>query len=295
MSDKKKEIFKVEKKDGDGKVTKVTEYAVLTPRPQDGREAQKVYNETFAAALKSGGLLRERVSTYMREQGLWSDEKEAKQKALIEELNRLELKLQRGGIKLTEAREIALDMRRTRIKLRDLISKRNELDVNTVEGQAENARFNALVARCLVYNETGEPVYKDVDDYLTNGADEAAFRGAQALASIMFQLDKDHESSLPENQFLSRFKFIDEELRLINSDGKLCDADGKLINEEGHYVDAEGNLVDIDGNLVNEEGNYVVDQQPFLDDDGNPIVEDESTPVEAPAEDEEEPAAEAAG
>jgi len=293
---KQKETFKITKKDDNGKETKTTEYAVLSPTPKDGREAQKLYNATFAEVLRAGGLLRERVGTYMREQGLWTDEKEAQQKSLIEKLNELELKLQRGGIKLVEARELAIEMRRVRVRLRDLIAKRNELDINTVEGQAENARFNALVARCLVYNETGEPVYKDVDDYIANSTDEQAFRGAQVLAAMMYQLDKDHEASLPENKFLSRFKFVDEELRLVNKNKKLCDADGNLINEDGHFVDENGNLVDISGNPVDKDGNYTVEQAPFLDDDGKPIIEeDESTPVEAPAEDEEEPAAEAAG
>jgi len=289
--DKQKEIFKVEKKDDDGKVTKVQEYAVLKPKPNDGREAQKLYNATFSEVLRSGGLLRERIGEYMREQGLWSDEKETEQKKLVEQLNEMELKVQRGGIKLAEAREIAIEMRRTRMKLRDLIGKRNELDVNTVEGQAENARFNALVARCLVYNETGKPVYADVDEYLANGTEEVAFRGAQALAAIMFQLDKDHEAGLPENKFLARFKFVDDELRLINKDKKLCDTEGRLINAEGRYIGKDGSLVDIKGNPVDDDGNYSVKQEPFLDDKGKPIVEE----TEAPVEDDKKPTAKAVG
>jgi len=275
---KQKETFKVEKKDDDGKVLKTTEYAVRRPKPEDGREAQKVYNATFADVLKAGGLLRQRVNTYMREQGLWDDEKEAKQKALLAKLNKLELALQKGGIKLTDARKKALAMRQVRFDLRELIAQRNELDTNTVEGQAENARFNALVARCLVYNETGEPVYKDVDDYLEHSVDEEAFTGAQTLANMMYQIDKNHEASLPENKFLKRWQFVDEELRLVNKDGHLVDVDGRLINEDGHYVDAEGNPVDIHGNLVDEDGNYAVEQSPFLDDDGKPLDDPGATP-----------------
>ena len=78
--------------------------------------------------MNSGALLRQRVSTHMREQGLWDDAKEQQQNALVKDLNDMELTLRRGGIKLQEARKIALDMRRTRMKLRDLIAKRNELD-----------------------------------------------------------------------------------------------------------------------------------------------------------------------
>jgi hypothetical protein len=287
MSDRKKETFKVEQKDDSGKVTKVTEYAVLEPRPQDGREAQKVYNATFASALGAGGLLRQRVGTYMREQGLWSDEKEAQQKVLVDKINNMEVRIQKGGIKLSEARSLALDIRRARFDLRELIAKKNELDAATAEGQAENARFNALVSRCLVYNETGEPVYSSMDEYLEHGGDEEAFMGAQTLASMLFQLDKNHEAGLPENQFLRKWKFVDDKLRLVNKSGHLVDTEGRLINDDGHYVDEAGELVDIEGRRVDKQGNYVVEAQPFLDDDGNPLPDPEA---QAPPQDEEQPA-----
>jgi hypothetical protein len=265
MSEKKKEVFKVND----------TEYAVLKPMPKDQRAAQRVYNATFAEALKAGGLLRQRLGDYMRDQGLWNDEKEKQQRELLNNLNEHELNLQRGGIKLSEARRLALDIRKVRFQLRNLIAQRNELDVNTVEGQAENARFNALVASCLVYNDTGKPVYSDVDDYLTNADTEEAFTGAQTLAQMMYALDKNHEASLPENKFLSKWRFVDEELRLVNKDGHLVDTEGRLINDKGHYVDEQGNLVDVNGNPVDEIGNYQVESQPFLDDDGQPLPDPE--------------------
>jgi hypothetical protein len=270
---KNKETFVVNTVDKDGQ-TQATEYAVIWPKPKDTREAQKVYNSTFAEVLNSGGLLRQRLSDHMREQGLWNDAKEAQQKELVNRLNELELTLKKGGIKLTEARELAIDLRRVRAELRELLARRNELDTNTAEGQAENARFNALVARCLVYNDSGEPVYRSMDEYLEKGNDEVALNGAQTLAQMMYQLDKDYEFTLPENKFLSKFKFVDEQLRLVNKDGHLVDTKGRLINEDGHFVDKDGNLVDINGNSVDEEGNYVVESSPFLDDDGNPIVDD---------------------
>jgi hypothetical protein len=216
----------------------------------------------------------------MREQGLWDDKKEAEQQKIVSNINQLELTLQRGNIKLSEARELALDMRRARFDLRELITKKNELDANTSEGQAENARFNALVSRCLVYNETGEPVYQNVDDYLEHSTDEHAFIGAQALATMMFQLDKNHEAGLPENMFLKKWSFVDDELRLVNKDKHLVDTEGRLINADGHYVDKDGKLVDIEGRPVDDKGNFVVDSQPFLDDDGKPLSDpDKASPA----------------
>jgi len=283
MSERKKETFDVTKKDDEGK-SEVTKFAIIEPKPQDGREAQKVYNAAFSAALSSGGLLRQRVGTYMREQGLWDDDKEAQQTALMEKLNALELKLQKGGIKLTRARKMAIDMRVVRNDLRELIAKKNELDITTAEGQAENARFNALVSRCLVYNESGEPVYSSMDDYLEHSSDEAAFMGAQTLASMLFQLDQNHEAGLPENKFLLHWKFVDEQLRLVNKDKQFIDTDGRLINADGHYIDKKGNLTDIKGNALDEDGNYSVEQAPFLDDAGKPLDDPKDEPQPEAAE-----------
>ncbi len=267
----KKETFKVTHKNDKDGTEKIVEYAVVEPGPVASREAQKSYNAAFSASLGSGGLLRQRIATHMTEQGLWNDEKESEQKELVGKINEMELKIQKGGIKLTEARELAIDMRRTRFSLRELIAQKNELDALTAEGQAENARFNTLVSLCLVYNETGKPVYKDTDDYLENGDKDEAFQGAQVLASMMFQLDKNYEFGLPENKFLSKWKFVDEDLRLVNKDGQLIDTEGRFINSDGHYIDENNELVDIEGRRVDKDGNFDIEQSPFLDEKGNAL------------------------
>lgn len=267
MSEKNKEMFTV-KVDN-----KELSLAVKKPGPTEGRQAQVYYNQTFAAALQAGGLLRARVDGYMREQNLWDDKKESEQQAFVKQLSDMELRLKSGGIKLSDAKKLALQMRETRAKFRNLLAQKSALDVNTVEGQAENARFNALVSLCLVYNDTGEPFYKSVDDYLEHSTDEVAFEGASKLGQMLFKLDQNYENNLPENQFLRRFKFVDGELRLVNKDGKLVDEDGRLVNEEGRYIDADNNYVNKQGQRVDKDGNLMVDEKPFLDDDGNPIVE----------------------
>jgi len=183
----------------------------------------------------------------------------------------MEFKLKKGGIRASEAKDIAIDIRKNRIQLRDLIAERNALDTNTVEGQAENARFNCLVSLCLVDNETGKPVYKNMDDYLENSTDEEAFLGAQTLAQMMYGLDKDFEKKLPENKFLVDYGFANENLHLINKEGNLIDVDGNLIDEQGRYIDKDGNVIDREGRKVNEEGQYEVESQPFLDENNNPI------------------------
>ena len=287
MTTVNKEIFKAIRTSDKVEV----ELSVHKPTSEEGRQAQRYYNKTFAEALTNGGLLRERVGSYMKEQGLWDDAKEQKQKDFVKQLTDMDLRIKGGGIKLSDARKIALEMRQVRADFRDLLATKNSLDASTVEGQAENARFNALVALCLVYNDGGEKYYQSVDDYLEHSSDPEAFQAASLLGQIMFHLDKNYENSLPENKFLAKFKFVDEELRLINKDGHLVDEEGRLIDETGRYiaytgeVDANGKpksvFVDKYGKSVAEDGSYIAsDAKPFLDDDGNPIVDTPATTTE---------------
>ena len=65
------------------------------------------------------------------------------------------MKLEKGGIKLSEARDIAIDTTKKRQQMVEMLVARSELDNHTCEGQADNTKFNFLFANCLVYNDTG--------------------------------------------------------------------------------------------------------------------------------------------
>ena len=129
---------------------KKTEFLVKNPSFKDQREAQKVYNQAFSDAVKSGGIVRGRLNDLLKEQGLWDDAKEMKLNTLQHEILGHEQTLAKGGISLQRARGVAMEMRRIREDLRELISSRTNLDNNTAEGQADNAKFNYLVSCCVV-------------------------------------------------------------------------------------------------------------------------------------------------
>ncbi len=260
MTTKNKEVFKVFIDD------KEVELAVIRPNSVINREAQIEYNRTFAILLKNGGMLKETLDTYMRQQDLWNDEKENKYQELITFLVDGQNKLDKqGGIKASEARKIALEMRRKRFELLGLLSVRSQVAMNTVEGQAEDYRFNYLVSKCLVYNDSGKPVFDSLDCYLDHSDEDYASQGASKLASLIHNYDDDIDNSFIENVFLKKYGFVDDKLRLINKAGHLIDEDGRLLNEDNRYVDKDGNFVDKDGNPL-------IEFKPFLDDDGNPII-----------------------
>jgi hypothetical protein len=254
-------------------------YAVRSPSLNDQREAQKAYNQAFTDAIKSKSIVRAKMDDLLEEQGLWNSEKQAKFTTLQQELLDGEKRLAKGGFSLNEAKKLALEMKNVRAEIRDLISVRTSLDNHSAEGQADNARFNYLVSACVVYKDSNDLYFKNLEDYLNKADDPVALLGAQKLANMIYGLDNNFEKGLPENKFLQKYKFVDEKLRLIDKKGRLVDADGRLIDERGRYIDEQGSYVDKYGNRVDADGDYVVESEPFLDDEGKPVVLDEEKPV----------------
>lgn len=263
--------------------SKEQEFLIRSPSLADQRESQKVYNQAFSDAVKSGCIVRARLDDLLKEQGLWDDTKQIKFNTIQQELLDYEKTLARGGINLKTAKEIAIKMKTLREDLRDLISVRTNLDNHTAEGQADNARFNYLISACLVYSSNRDKKYfKDYAEYLSRASEPIAIKAAQVLANMLYGLDNDYEKKLPENKFLVKYKFVDDKLRLVNDKGQLVDGDGRLIDESGRFINEQGKYVDKNGNLVDENGDYVLEFQPFTDDNGNPIVDKEETKDEQP-------------
>jgi hypothetical protein len=260
-----KKVFKTKIDD------KEVELAVKSPDRGIAQEAQFHFGKVFSQALKNGAILKTRLEDYMKEQGVWNKEKQKVLDKCNRDISDGSLKLQRGGIKLSEAKKIALEIRDARNKRLEVLSERMVLEANTAEGQATNSRFNFMVSKCLVYNDSGNPVFKDFDEFLEHITDDCVVKACELLSSILWNLDENFDRDLPENKFLLEWKFIDSELRLINKDGHLVDYDGRLINKDGRFVNEKEELIDINGNLITEEGNLVIDSKPFLDDDGKPI------------------------
>jgi hypothetical protein len=239
---------------------------------QDQREATKIYNQTFSEALKARAVVRAKLDDILVEQGLWDATKQAQFTKYQSDILDGEKKLAKGGISLSEAKNVALDMRKNRAELRDLIAVKTNLDTHTAEGQADNARFNYLVSVCTVYNDSKEQYFKNYEEYLNRSSDPVAILAAQNLAGMLYGLENDYEDKLPENKFLKQYKFVDDKLRLVNKEGKLVDEKGRYVDENGRFINEKGEFIDKDGNLVDLDGDYVVEFKPFLDDEGNPVV-----------------------
>tara|TARA_B100001094_G_scaffold327522_1_gene385944 strand:- start:162 stop:1046 length:885 start_codon:yes stop_codon:yes gene_type:complete len=250
---------------------------VRSPSLDDQREGQKAYNQAFTDAVKSNSVVRAKLDDLLESQGLWNDEKQAQFTLLQKQIADGEKRLQKGGFSLNEAKDLAVKIKGFRDEIRDLISVRTSLDNHSAEGQADNARFNYLVSACVVYNDTKEKVFTNLADYIDRSSEPVAIEGAQILANMLYGLDNNYETNLPENKFLKKYKFVDEELRFVDKKGRLIDGEGRLIDEDSRYIDEAGNFVDKYGTKLKDDGEYDIESKPFLDEDGTPIIISEET------------------
>jgi hypothetical protein len=265
------------------------DYAVRIPKVQDIKEANELRSRTFNESLQRGDLLRDQLESELRKRELWNDDREMEYQTLRREVLDGEYSLEKGGIKLSQAKRIAEDMKDKREKMISLLSSRTDLDANTAEGKADAARFNYLFSCCLVYDETDEAYFPNkLDDYLLNQEDPVAIAGATEFYYLITGGDTLDEQ-LPENLFLKKFKFVDSDYRPIDKAGRLLDNEGRHVDAEGYFVKWRKNgisvRVDANGRPVNDDGNFDVEHSPFLDDTGSPI--DESGYEEAEEEVEE--------
>jgi hypothetical protein len=263
---------------------------VKKPNRKDLNESQIAYNKAWRKSLDDKAILRQKLNDYLTEQGVWSEDKQKQYEEFVKKINDRELVLKKGGIPLKKAKTIALELKRLRVSFRELISERSSYDNNTAEGAADNARFDYLVSVCVLDPNTNKPVFKDIDDYNERGSEGWAVKAAGELANFLYNLDPNYEQSLPENEFLSKFKFTDSKGRLVNKEGHLIaiDEEGveRLIDEESYYVAYDENGVQY---KVNRSGEKIVEVvvSPFLDDDGNPITDEQPSEVEVSANTEE--------
>jgi hypothetical protein len=232
--------------------------------PQGIAEGKKAHNKAFRDALEDGALLRKSLMNHMREQGVWDDSKEESYKNYIKKISELEYKLASGKMKVTEGRKLAIELAKVRGEFRELISERNSMDVNSAEGQADNARFNVLLVNSVYSYDTQKPVYLSIEKYLDTGSDNLSSSLAAKFANFLYGVDESYEDNLVENKFLKRFKLIDESGRFLGKDGSLVDVDGNPVDKDGYRLDTDGNRIDINGHQLNTDINTAEFEDDFF-------------------------------
>ena len=283
MEDKDKR-FTVKKETGKGEDKVVTEIELVVTKPTNKQllEAEKVYKTTFRKALEEGAMLRKKLSLYMKDQEIWSDEQEKQYEEVVKEINLMDYQLNKGKdtegkkLKISKAKEMALELSDKRVEFRDLIGERQELDHMTAEGQADTERFSYIVYLCTKDFLTQKPYYSSYDDYQEKGNEQETVEAAKHVGEIVYEIDPEYENSLTENKFLKRFKFANEKNQLVDKEGGRVDREGNQVDEEGYILNKDGKRVNVnDLPVLGEKEN--VEEADFEDDLGVVIVEEKKT------------------
>jgi len=259
------------------KLSNGKDITIIVKQPTTGinSRANRIHAKTWTECIQDGIMTKKGLTKFMKDQGIWDDSKEAEQLKISQQLVDLEKSLfvkkgRSSKVKATEGKQIALKMRQLRAKLRNLLAERIAMENHTAEAIADNAKFDFLVSACT-YHENGQKVYNTLEDYINSADSEIAFAAASALAGMIYSLDQDFESRLPENKFLKMFDFVDDDLSLVDTEGHRVDLEGRRINDLGQFIDEDGNRVDIDGNRLDDDGNYVPNVT-YVDDKGKKIT-----------------------
>lgn len=247
------------------KVVKVNdqEVTIVVRQPTNkvikGSDAYK--NKTWGKAIQDGMLTKKELGVLMRERGIWDDKKDKEEEQISKKIAQLERDLYHGKggkkPKLSEGRDIAVQIRRERLNLRDLIAERISLEENTADSLADNAKFDYLVAHCT-FHKNGSPVWRSFEEYDNQSANEIAFAAGEMLGKMLYNLDTSFEKNLPENKFLLNFGLVNDDLSLVdpNDPDQLVDTEGNKIDENGYYLDEKGDRVDKNGFAIQEDGLY---------------------------------------
>jgi hypothetical protein len=256
------------------------ELAVIRPTQKILDAAQLRYNLKVASLIREGNnggerlLLKSELEDHLDRLGLWTQRDRMKYTRIHEQLQGYDRALKEGGIKLSEARMMAIKMSELRTELMVMHAKRSQLDNTTIEATADNHRFNFLVTQCVLDAQTGLPYMLDLDVWAEKCEEPVVREASAKLAEMLYGIDPNFVDNLPENQWLRKYGFVNADGRLTDRQGRLVDRDGKLVNEKGQWIDDQGNPINANGERTDDDGNVLIEAKPFIDDEtGQAIVD----------------------
>ena len=271
--------FKI--KEGNGKEVTL---AIRKPQYEDYEAADKIYATKVATLIKESVgrrnlLLRSDLEKFLKEHEIWTAKEEEQLRELNQQVDVLLTKMRQGGLKLSEGRQLAIEVMDKRKEVVRLMSKRQIFDDTTIESMAEGERSDYLVYSATVYADSGNNYWDSFED-MKNDKLSDAYRQASVLASqVVYNIDPEFEKNLPENKWLKKYGFIDTELNYVDrKTGEKVDRDGKPV--KALEQEALRQLQNLQGDIVEET--------PFLDDETGEPVKDQEEEKEEPEDNKEE-------
>lgn len=214
------------------------------------QEGQKIYSQTVRLSLAAGYLFKSALEKYLVEQGVWSEEDEKNITKLRDEIFEKTQYIKTGKkdgnvLKLTEARDIAYDIRVLRRRINEINEKRNAYDLVTVEETASNAQFDFLCSRSF-FKEDGSRVFDDTEQYDSHSHLDYVQKCAHQLMCFQFGINENWTAELIENKFLIERGFINPTTLMsleLEQELKKIELEEANPEEPAKFLDDQGNLV----------------------------------------------------
>lgn len=159
MSDR---IFTSKDKEGKDVVVKF-----VRPNQKVLSEADFFYRQQFSRAIRNGIMTNAEALQIMKTQGLWTDEQEKQSSDLRKQIREVEEKFSDPSLSNEDGLKLVEEIKKLREDLSDLNNRFSSITDNTAESMASEYRTQFYAANCVVYNNTGKKVFKDLEDFLT--------------------------------------------------------------------------------------------------------------------------------
>lgn len=229
---------------------------------EDSEQADRSYSAKLASLLREKGskklLMRQELDKIFKDGDIWGKTEEDKVKSLQSDIDKLLNKIRKGGLKVTEGRQICIDIADKRKEIVQIMHKRQMFDAATVESVAEAEKLDFLIYTCTVYAEDSKNYWESFDDMKNDKTSNIYTYASNLVYEVVFGVDPAFEKNLPENKWLKKYNFVDDELYFIDrKTGKKVDKTGKPIEELEESTTKQ---------LDNLQGD-IVEEQPFIDDE----------------------------
>lgn len=155
---------------------------------------------------------------------------------------------------------MAIEIKKNRSDLNDLVSALDGMYNRSAEKQSENERILYFVFATTIDVNTGRTYFRSFEDFKENSDSLVALEATRNFTKMLGASDES-APILVEDKWLKKFGFVNDKYQFIDHLGRLCDENFRLINSEGRYIDESGNFVDKFGNKINEDGDLIIDIQ----------------------------------
>lgn len=128
------------------------EVKIVTPRIEDDFFANKIFMKSYEEAVDDGIMTEEEMLAWMKDTGIWSDEKENKIKGINKDIEKLKVEIFQNRNKADVRNRIRKYLRAAEAALSKLQDEKNHYFSKTCEGLAFEDKTLATFSRCCYIN-----------------------------------------------------------------------------------------------------------------------------------------------